>query len=158
DAEVDRLVALGVRLELNTPVTALELVREEGWDAVVLAVGAQLGHRTYLPAASAARMVDAVSLLHGLEEGERPLLGRRVAVYGGGDTAIDAARTAKRLGASDAVVVYRRNRDRMPAHDVEFLEAEEEGVQFHWLSTIDRVDPDGLLIEEMELDESGFPQ
>ena len=60
DAEVDRLVALGVRLELSTPVTALELVREEGWDAVVLAVGAQLGHRTYVPAASAAKL----SLIH----------------------------------------------------------------------------------------------
>jgi NADPH-dependent glutamate synthase beta subunit-like oxidoreductase len=158
DAEVDRLLALGIRLELDTPVTDVEKVREEGWDAVVLAVGAQLGKRTYLPAASAARMVDAVSLLHGLEEGERPMLGRRVAVYGGGDTAIDAARTAKRLGASDAVVVYRRTRDRMPAHDDEVTQAEEEGVQFHWLSTIDRVDPDGLMVEQMELDESGFPQ
>ena len=136
----------------------VRLAREEGWDAVVLAVGAQLGRRTYLPAASAARMVDAVSLLHGLEEGERPLLGRRVAVYGGGDTAIDAARTAKRLGASDAVVVYRRTRDRMPAHDDEVTQAEEEGVEFHWLSTIDRVEPDGLRVEEMELDDSGFPQ
>jgi NADPH-dependent glutamate synthase beta subunit-like oxidoreductase len=158
DAEVDRLVALGVRLELSTPVTALELVREEGWDAVVLAVGAQLGHRTYVPAASAAKVIDAVSFLHGLEEGNRPVLGRRVAVYGGGDTAIDAARTARRLGASEAVVVYRRTRERMPAHQDEVVEAAEEGVQFHWLSTIDRVDPDGLLIEQMELDETGFPQ
>ncbi len=158
DAEIDRLVDLGVTIELDTPVPDVRLAREEGWDAVVLAVGAQLGRRTYLPAASAARMVDAVSLLHGLEEGERPLLGRRVAVYGGGDTAIDAARTAKRLGASDAVVVYRRTRDRMPAHDDEVTQAEEEGVEFHWLSTIDRVEPDGLRVEEMELDDSGFPQ
>jgi 2-oxoacid:acceptor oxidoreductase delta subunit (pyruvate/2-ketoisovalerate family) len=158
DAEVARLLALGVRLELNTPVPDVAAARDEGWDAVVLTVGAQLGKRTYLPAASAARMVDAVSFLHGLEEGERPLLGRRVAVYGGGDTAIDAARSARRLGASDAVVVYRRTRERMPAHDDEVRQAEEEGVTFHWLSTIDRVDPDGLQIEEMELDESGFPQ
>jgi len=158
DAEVDRLVSLGVVLELDTPVTDVAALREEGWDAVVLAVGAQLGKRTYLPAASAARMVDAVSFLHGLEEGSRPMLGRRVAVYGGGNTALDAARTAKRLGASDAIVVYRRTRHRMPAHEDEVAQAEEEGVQFHWLSTIDQVDPDGLLIEEMELDETGFPQ
>src|SRR4051794_31074870 len=159
DGEGSRLLSLGVRLELDTPVTDVERLRaDEGWDAVVLAVGAQLGKRTYLPAASAARMVDAVSLLHGLEEGSRPLLGRRVAVYGGGNTALDAARTAKRLGASDAIVVYRRTRDRMPAHEDELAQAEEEGVQFHWLSTIDQVDPDGLLIEEMELDETGFPQ
>ena len=97
-------------------------------------------------------------MLHGLEEGERPLLGRRVAVYGGGNTAVDAARTARRLGASDAVVVYRRTRDRMPAHAEEVADAEEEGVVFHWLSTIDRVDPGGLIVEQMELDENGFPQ
>ena len=158
DGEVARVVALGVDLELNTPVTDLDAAVAEGWDAVFLAVGAQLGHRTYLPAASAAKVVDAVSMLHGLEEGERPLLGRRVAVYGGGNTAVDAARTAKRLGASDAVVVYRRTRERMPANAEEVIQAEEEGVEFHWLSTIDRVEPDGLLIEQMELGEDGFPQ
>ena len=159
DAEIDRLLDLGITLEVDTPVTDLDSVMaDEGWDAAFLAVGAQLGHRTYLPAASASRVLDAVSLLHGLEEGERPLLGRRVAVYGGGNTAVDAARTARRLGASDAVVVYRRTRERMPAHDEEVADAEEEGVVFHWLSTIDRVEPDGLVIEQMELDDDGFPQ
>jgi NADPH-dependent glutamate synthase beta subunit-like oxidoreductase len=159
DAEIKRVLDLGVTLEVDAPVTDLDTVMaDEGWDAVFLAVGAQLGHRTYLPAASAARVLDAVSLLHGLEDGERPLLGRRVAVYGGGNTAVDAARTARRLGASDAVVVYRRTRERMPAHAEEVADAEEEGVVFHWLSTIERVDADGLVIEQMELDEDGFPQ
>jgi NADPH-dependent glutamate synthase beta subunit-like oxidoreductase len=159
DAEIARLLDLGIELELDTPVTDLDAVMaDEGWDAAFLAVGAQLGHRTYLPAASAARVLDAVSMLHDLEEGERPLLGRRVAVYGGGNTALDAARTARRLGASDAVVVYRRTRDRMPAHAEEVADAEAEGVVFHWLSTIERVEPGGLVVEQMELDESGFPQ
>ena len=159
DAEIDRLLDLGITLEVDTPVTDLDSVMaDEGWDAAFLAVGAQLGHRTYLPAASASRVLDAVSLLHGLEEGERPLLGRRVAVYGGGNTAVDAARTARRLGASDAVVVYRRTRERMPAHAEEVADAEEEGVVFHWLSTIERVEPEGLVIEQMALDEDGFPQ
>ena len=103
-------------------------------------------------------MLDAVSMLHGLEEGERPLLGRRVAVYGGGNTALDAARTAKRLGADEAVVVYRRTRDRMPAHETEVREAEEEGVLFRWLTTITQAEAGTLEIERMELDESGFPQ
>ncbi len=158
DAEVARVLDLGVQLELDTPVTDLGAAKAEGWDAVFLAVGAQLGRRTYLPAASAAKVVDAVSLLHGLEAGDRPLLGRRVAVYGGGDTAVDAARTAKRLGASDALVVYRRTRERMPAHQDEVAQAEEEGVEFHWLSTIERVDPDGVVVEQMELGEDGFPR
>jgi NADPH-dependent glutamate synthase beta subunit-like oxidoreductase len=159
DAEIIRLLDLGIDLQVDTPVTDLEAaMADEGWDAAFLAVGAQLGHRTYLPAASAARVLDAVSLLHGLEDGERPLLGRRVAVYGGGNTAVDAARTARRLGASDAVVVYRRTRERMPAHAEEVADAEEEGVVFHWLSTIERVEPDGLVVEQMELDDNGFPQ
>ena len=158
DAEITRLLDLGITLEVDTPVTDLDAVMaDEGWDAAFLAVGAQLGHRTYLPAASAARVLDAVSLLHGLEDGERPLLGRRVAVYGGGNTAVDAARTARRLGASDAVVVYRRTRERMPAHAEEVADAEEEGVVFHWLSTIERVEPDGLVVEQMELDDGGLP-
>jgi NADPH-dependent glutamate synthase beta subunit-like oxidoreductase len=157
DAEVQRILDLGVRLELDSPVTDLDETMR-GYDAAFLAVGAQIGRRAYLPAGSAARVVDAVSMLHHLEEGERPLLGRRVAVYGGGNTAVDAARTAKRLGAEDAVIVYRRTRDRMPAHDVEVQEAEQEGVQFAWLSTITRVEEGTLTVERMELDETGFPQ
>ena len=73
-------------------------------------------------------MLDAVSLLHRVAEDDPPLLGRRVVVYGGGDTALDAARTARRLGATDAVIVYRRNRERMPAHGDELDEALGEGV------------------------------
>lgn len=159
DAEIQRLLAMGVELRTATPVTDLEaLLQEGGYDAAFLAVGAQLGRRTYLPAGSAARVVDAIALLHDVAEGERPLLGRRVAVYGGGNTAMDAARTARRLGAEDAVVVYRRTRDRMPAHPSEVGEAEAEGIRFTWLSTVTDVDADGLTLECMELDESGFPR
>ncbi len=86
------------------------------------------------------------------------MLGRRVVVYGGGNTAMDVARTAKRLGAAEAIVVYRRTRERMPAHDFEVEEAEEEGVLMRWLSTIKQADEGKLLIEKMELDETGFPQ
>jgi NADPH-dependent glutamate synthase beta subunit-like oxidoreductase len=86
------------------------------------------------------------------------MLGRRVAVYGGGNTAMDAARTARRLGSAAAVVVYRRTRDRMPAHDIEVTEALDEGVTMRWLSTIKHADEGKLLIEKMRLDETGFPQ
>lgn len=85
DAEVQRILDLGVRLELNAKVTDLEAAMAEGgFDAVFVAVGAQIGKRAYVPAGSAAHVLDAVSMLHGLAEGERPLLGRQVAVYGGG--------------------------------------------------------------------------
>jgi NADPH-dependent glutamate synthase beta subunit-like oxidoreductase len=159
DAEVQRILDMGVRLELNRPVRhLLDDMRDGGFDAVFLAVGAHIGKRAYIPAGEAARIVDAVSLLRGVEQGEQPLLGRRVVVYGGGNTAMDAARTAKRLGATDAIVVYRRNRDRMPAHDEEVQEALDEGVIVKWLSTIKHVEEGSLLVEKMELDETGFPQ
>ena len=107
-------------LELNSKVTnVVDAIDEGGFDAAFLAVGAHIGKRAYIPAGSAAHVLDAVSMLHSMEAGEKPLLGRRVAVYGGGDTAMDAARTAKRLGAEEAVVVYRRTREAMPAHEIE---------------------------------------
>jgi NADPH-dependent glutamate synthase beta subunit-like oxidoreductase len=160
DAEIQRILDLGVHLELGCDVTDVdELLEDDRFDAVFLALGARLARRTYLPAGSAARVLDALELLRTTAEGDQPvMLGRRVAVYGGGNTALDAARTAQRLGASEAIVVYRRTRERMPAHDQEVQEAEEEGIRFRWLSTIDQVDADGITIEEMEHDETGFPQ
>jgi 2-oxoacid:acceptor oxidoreductase delta subunit (pyruvate/2-ketoisovalerate family) len=158
DAEIARIIDLGITLELNTRVDDVLAAQAEGFDAVFLAVGAQIGKRAYVPAGEAARIVDAVSLLHDVAQGDPPMLGRRVVVYGGGNTAVDAARTAKRLGATDAIIVYRRTRDRMPAHDSEMAEALEEGVVVKWLSTVAHADAGHLRVERMELDESGFPQ
>jgi len=159
DAEIKRILDLGVTLELNRKVTnILEEMTDGGFDAAFLAVGAHIGKRAYIPAGEAAHILDAVALLRSMEGQERPLLGRRVVVYGGGNTAMDAARTAKRLGATDAIVVYRRTRERMPAHDFEVQEALEEGVMMKWLSTIKQADEGKLLLEKMELDETGFPQ
>ena len=159
DAEIGRILDLGVTLELDTKVEDLERVLEkDGFNAVFLAVGAHLGKRAYIPAGSAAKVLDAVAVLKSMEGEDKPMLGRRVAVYGGGNTAIDVARTAKRLGAEEAIVVYRRTRDRMPAHDLEVEEAEEEGVLMKWLSTVKSAEEGVLLLEKMELDESGFPQ
>ena len=157
DAEVQRIADIGVRFEYGQRVDSVtDLLRE--YDAVFLAVGAQRGRRAYVPAGEAAKVMDAVELLHDMETDEPPQLGRRVAVYGGGNTALDAARTAKRLGAEEAVIVYRRTQDRMPAHDSELQEALEEGVLVKWLSTVKHVAVGSILIEKMELDENGFPQ
>jgi 2-oxoacid:acceptor oxidoreductase delta subunit (pyruvate/2-ketoisovalerate family) len=157
DAEIRRIADLGVRLELGRTVTDLDSTLSE-FDAVFLAVGAHIGRRADIPAGDSVRIVDAVSMLAGLEKGEQPLLGRRVAVYGGGNTAMDVARTARRLGATDAMVVYRRTRERMPAHDIEVQEALEEGVRMRWLSTIVYAGDERVRIEKMRLDETGFPQ
>jgi 2-oxoacid:acceptor oxidoreductase delta subunit (pyruvate/2-ketoisovalerate family) len=159
DAELERIFALGVGFEPAAKVTsALAPLEEERFDAVFLAVGANVGRSAEIPAGDAARVLDAVSVLRSMEGEGRPLLGRRVAVYGGGNTAVDVARTAKRLGAEEAVVVYRRTRERMPAHDFEVEEAVEEGVLMKWLSTVKRADGGAIMLERMELDESGFPR
>jgi NADPH-dependent glutamate synthase beta subunit-like oxidoreductase len=159
NAEVQRILEMGVELALDTKVDDLAATMRDGhFDAAFVAVGAHLGKRTYIPAGSAAKVLDAVELLHSMEGEERPLLGRRVAIYGGGNTAMDAARTAKRLGAEEAIVVYRRTRDRMPAHDVEVEEALQEGVLMKWLSTVKHADGGKLVLERMALDETGFPQ
>lgn len=159
DAEIDRVARLGVEIETGSTVENVEqAMREGGFDAAFLAVGAHIGRHADIPAGEAARIVDAVTLLRSMEGEERPLLGRRVAVYGGGNTALDAARTATRLGAEEAIVVYRRTRERMPAHEEEVEEALEEGVLMRWLTTIQRAEVGKLVIEKMELDETGFPQ
>jgi 2-oxoacid:acceptor oxidoreductase delta subunit (pyruvate/2-ketoisovalerate family) len=159
DAEVQRIVDLGVTIEASTRVTnVVAAMREGSFDAVFLAVGAHIGRRAEIPAGDAARILDAVAVLRGMEGASKPLLGRRVAVYGGGNTAMDVARTAKRLGAEEAVVVYRRTRDRMPAHAFEVEEAEQEGVLMKWLTTVRRADGGLLRVERMELDDTGFPQ
>ncbi len=81
-----------------------------------------------------------------------------MAVYGGGNTAMDAARTARRLGAEEAIIVYRRTREQMPAHEEEAEDAEREGVRMNWLRTIKAFEGEQLQVEVMELDETGFPQ
>src|SRR5450755_3349596 len=159
DAELARITALGVRIICEHRVEDLGAERREGgFDAVFVAVGAHLSKRVDIPAKDASRIVDAVSFLRSVASGERPVIGRRVAVYGGGNTAMDAARVARRLGANDALIVYRRTRAQMPAHEDEAEEAEREGVRINWLRTITAFDGPELTIEAMELDESGFPQ
>ena len=103
-------------------------------------------------------MVDAVEFLRGVASGDRPVIGRRVAVYGGGNTAMDAARTARRLGAEETLIVYRRTREQMPAHDEEAEDAEREGVRMNWLRTIKAFEGEQLQVEKMELDGRGGPE
>jgi len=159
DAEIARIVALGVTIELNSKVDDVLAAKRDGhFDAAFLAVGAHLAKRSYLPAGSAGKMLDAVSVLRSMEGEERPLLGRRVVVYGGGNTALDVARTAKRLGAEESVIVYRRTREKMPAHDAELEEALQEGVLVKWLSTIREAGESSITVEKMTLDEKGMAQ
>ena len=158
-AEVARIERLGARILLDRKVADLAAVREAGgFDAVLVAIGAQISHHVEIPARDAARVLDAVSLLRDVSAGKRPLLGRRVVVYGGGNTAMDAARTARRVGAEEALIVYRRDRAHMPAHAFEADEAMAEGVKIRWLTTIKEIAADALTVERMSIDPDGRPQ
>lgn len=158
-AEIARIAKLGVRMTSSHKVEDLEAERREGgFDAVFVAVGAQLSKRVDIPAGDTGRVIDALGFLKGVASGEHPVIGRRVAVYGGGNTAMDAARTARRLGATDTTIVYRRTRAQMPAHEEEAADAEREGVRINWLRTIKAFEGPEMTVEVMELDDSGFPR
>ena len=158
DAEIARLVTLGVRFEQNHRVTDLEAERVEGgFDAVFVAVGAHLSKRVDIPNMDAKRVLDAVTFLRGVETGEQEPLSGTVAVYGGGNTAMDAARVARRVGADESVIVYRRTREQMPAHEEEAEDAEAEGIRINWLRTIKDMGEGDLTVEVQELDEHGRP-
>jgi len=160
DYEIQRIVDMGVALELNTKVEDIDAAFvKEGFDAIFVAVGAHLGKRVEIPANAAGKILDAATMLRQMEtEAEPPQLGRRVIVYGGGNTAMDAARTAKRLGADEAMIVYRRSRKEMPAHEFEADEAEVEGVMIHWLRTIKQIDETTFTVEKMAINEDGRPE
>jgi NADPH-dependent glutamate synthase beta subunit-like oxidoreductase/Pyruvate/2-oxoacid:ferredoxin oxidoreductase delta subunit len=157
--EVRQIEAMGVKIVLNHKVEDVDAERAEGkFDAVFVAIGTQIGKRIDIPGRDAKRIVDAVSLLHGATLGEAPKLGRRVVVYGGGNTAMDAARTAKRLGAEEAVIVYHCDRAHMSALAFEAEEAVSEGVKIKWLTSIREIDEAGVKVEIMALDANGRPQ
>jgi formate dehydrogenase beta subunit len=159
DAEIRRIENMGVRIILNHKVKDLIAERDAGnFDAVFVAIGAHISKHIDIPARDAGKMLDAVSFLASVEAGEAPQLGRRVAIYGGGNTAMDAARVAKRLGADEALIIYRRDRAHMPAHPFEADEALEEGVKINWLRTIKEIDATTFTVEVMEVGEDGRPR
>ncbi len=159
DGEIARIVRQGVTITLDHKVEDLAREKAEGgFDAAFVAVGAHLSKRIEIPGRDAGKLYDAVGFLKGVETGDTPKLGRRVAIYGGGNTAMDAARTAKRLG-HEPMIIYRRDREHMPAHDFEADEALEEGVKINWLRTIKSMDEHGMQVEVMEIDpETGRPR
>ena len=155
----NRIAALGVQFTCGHNVEDLAFERDSGrFDAVFVAVGAHLAKRVDIPTQDTGSLLDAVSFLHSVASGQPPDVGRRVAVYGGGDTAMDVARVARRLGAEDAVIIYRRTRKQMTAHEEETQEAEREGVRINWLRTITAFDRQEVQVEVMELDPSGRPR
>jgi NADPH-dependent glutamate synthase beta subunit-like oxidoreductase len=160
DAEIRRIVDLGIELEYGTrSATCAEMTARAASMRRFLPWAHTLPSVRTFRLVHSARMLDAVSVLRSMEAEDKPMLGRRVVVYGGGNTALDVARTARRLGATEAIIVYRRTREKMPAHDFEVEEALQEGVFIKWLSTIKHGRTKAsLTVEKMELDADGVPQ
>ena len=137
DREIEAIKSLGVVIELNTPIgpgRTLEQLKAEGYGAVFTAVGAHQGLRLGVEGEDLEGVLAGVDLLRKSALGEPVTVGRRVAVIGGGNVAIDAVRTALRLGAEEALVLYRRTREEMPAYAEEIEEALEEGVDIRYLT------------------------
>ncbi len=135
DREIAGIEALGVEIRTGSRVDSIDALFDDGYCAVFAAVGAHLGTKLGIPGEQSDRVLDGISFLRDVKLGRRYALGSRVAVIGGGNVAIDAARTAIRLGAKEVTVCYRRTRNEMPAHSQEIEEALFEGVQFRYLAS-----------------------
>ena len=156
-AEIDILRDLGVQFKTGVAVgtdITLDALRADGYKAFYLAVGASRGAKLRCPGEELPGVMTGIDFLRAVNLGEAPAIGTSVAVIGGGNVAIDVARAAVRLGA-EVTVVYRRDRDSMPAADDEIAEAAEEGVSFRFLASPAEILGDGkaetLKIELMEL-------
>jgi len=157
--ETGRLENMGVRFVFNHTVADVLAERNAGrFDAVYVAIGAEVGRHVDIPARDSAKVLAAVTLLREVGLGEPPRLGRRVVIYGGGNTAMDAARTARRLGADEALIVFILDRAHMEAHQFEADEAVAEGVKIKWLSGIKDISGSDITLEKMEVDAEGHPQ
>jgi heterodisulfide reductase subunit A-like polyferredoxin/siroheme synthase (precorrin-2 oxidase/ferrochelatase) len=140
ERDLRNITALGVEIRTGARVRSLEALRADGFEAVYLAAGTIGGRRLGVPGDDLGGVHDSVSFLHAINAGAPPdLSGKRVAVVGGGNVAIDCARSALRLGAKEVHLVYRRSREEMPAHAWEVRDAEEEGVHLHFSWILDRV-------------------
>ena len=158
DAEIQRILDMGVTIEYGCKVEDVLAEKEKGkYDAVIMGMGASLSTNVDIPSGDTTHILTALNVLEKISSDGDIQIGRKVAVYGGGNTAVDVARSLRRLGA-EPIIVYRRNRDKMPANEEEMDGAIEEGIQVKWLTTIQEAQGEKLKIEKMALDEKGYPQ
>jgi formate dehydrogenase beta subunit len=150
--EIARIESMGVRMTRNHRVDDVLAEKAAGnFDAVFLAVGAQVANHLDIPSMDGGKLIDALELLEQVEQGHPPKLGRLVGIVGAGNTAVDAARVARRLGAEEAVLIYRSDRQHMRAHPEEAGEAFAEGVKVRWMSTVAQFRNDEITVEEMQM-------
>ncbi|WP_318519894.1 NAD(P)-binding protein [Photobacterium leiognathi] len=154
--EVEKITDMGVKLTLNHKVTDIVAEKEQGeFDAVFLAIGAQIGRHLKIPMEDCGPIMEATEYLNLVGNDQGPKLGKRIAVLGGGNTAMDTARVAKRLGAEEVMVIFFSDRSHMTAHEFEADEAEAEGVKIYWMRNLTSIHGTEFTMEVMTLDENG---
>ncbi len=165
DEEIDLVKQLGAKIQTSTEVSSLETLFEDGYHAILVATGAHRGMKMGLEGEDHHRVLECIDFLRSVSFGKRPQLGNRVAVIGGGNAAIDAARTALRTGAADVTMLYRRTRAEMPASASEIEEAITEGVNIDFLVAPRRImsENDTVILESVRMklgapDASGRPR
>jgi NADPH-dependent glutamate synthase beta subunit-like oxidoreductase len=144
--EIDDILSLGVHLKLNTPIRDINRLFDEGYSAIFMTIGAHEPQRLGIPGEEVAgvfhgvpflqqvSLVEKIGVVEGFQGAGLPKIGKRIVVIGGGNTAVDASRSALRLGAEEVAVVYRRSREEMPANSWEIGDAEKEGVKLQLLT------------------------
>jgi NADH-quinone oxidoreductase subunit F len=164
-AEIGEIESLGVDIKLNTLVDSLDGLFEQGYNAVFLATGAHQGMKIGVKGEKNPGVIDCVSFLREVSLGKKVKVGDRVAVIGGGNAAIDSARTALRLGAREVTIVYRRTQAEMPASTEEIEEATTEGVEIRFLAAPSKITSQNgklrlecLQMKLGEVDASGRPR
>ncbi len=139
DVEVQRLNQMGVEIRTNTRVVSLELLFELGYKAIFITIGAHQSLRMGIEGEESSGVIDGATFLREVNLGLKPSLGERITVVGGGNVALDVARTAARLGARKVVILYRRTRAEMPANPEEVEQALEEGIEIIYLVAPSRI-------------------
>jgi len=154
DAEIKRIQDCGVNIVCNKKVENLK-DELENYDAIYLAIGASIASSANIDVESESTVMNAVDLFKKMEDtpNDLPNLGKTVVVYGGGNTAIDAARSVLRLGAKDVKIVYRRTINNMPAHETEIQDALSEGIEILCLRTISAINGNKVILDKMDYDE-----
>ena len=159
NAEIHRIEDMGVTIKLNTKIDDVIATKEKyGFDAVFLSIGAQNAKLVDIKSDQSIPSLSAIEILRGIEDDVATGLHGHVVVYGGGNTAIDVARSAVRMGAKSVKVVVRNSQDKMPAHYEEINEALEEGVEVVPFRSISEIKKGQLILEIMEASDGNRPK
>jgi len=139
DAEIKEIEEAGVEIKTNTRIESLDSLFKQGYSAIFLGLGAHRGTRMRVDGEESPGVIDGVTFLRQVNLGEEVKIGKRIAIIGGGNAAIDCSRTSLRLGAEKVTIVYRRTRAEMPAAAEEIEEALHEGAEIIFLAAPNRI-------------------